>query len=213
MEDAFRLWKKFLTEATNSTYYHKTEEASVNAKSILKIAALTLVVVMLTASVSSAQKIGYINSQKILSNYKEAQDAQARFEKLNREWEDEAREMQRQFQEMGEQLESQRLLLSEERVAEKQQELQNLYMRIQQFQNDKWGQNGEAIRKNEEIMQPIIDKINAAIQKVGEEERFDYIFDTVAGNILYASPSQPDLTDLVLEELEKGLGTSSSSGR
>ena len=80
-------------------------------------------------------------------------------------------------------------------------------MKIQQFQNDKWGQTGEAVRKNEEIMQPVIDKINAAIAKVGEEERYDYIFDTVAGNILYASPSQTDLTDLVLEELEKGLET------
>lgn len=178
-----------------------------NAQTILKIALVAVLAILMTASVSSAQKIGYINSQKILADYKEAQDAQARFEKLNREWEEEAREMQRQFQEMGEQLESQKLLLSEERQAEKQQELQSLYMKIQQFQNDKWGQTGEAVRKNEEVMQPVIDKINKAIAKVGEEERYDYIFDTVAGNILYASPSQTDLTDLVLEELEKGLET------
>ena len=178
-----------------------------NAQTFMKIALVAVIAVLLTASVSSAQKIGYINSQKVLASYKEAQDAQARFEKLNREWEEEAREMQRQFQEMGEQLESQKLLLSEERQAEKQQELQSLYMKIQQFQNDKWGQTGEAVRKNEEVMQPVIDKINSAIAKVGEEERFDYIFDTVAGNILYASPSQTDLTDLVLEELEKGLET------
>ena len=59
-------------------------------------------------------------------------------------------------------------------------------------------------------MQPVIDKVNRAITKVGEEEKFDYIFDTVSANIVYASPSQPDLTELVLEELEKGLDSSSS---
>ena len=184
-----------------------------NAKTGFIVLVVAFVFVFMTAATSSAQKIGYINSQKILANYKEAQDAQERFDKINREWEAEAREMQRRFQELGEQLESQRLLLSEERIREKQQELQNLYMKIQQFQNEKWGQNGEAMRKNEELMKPVIDKINAAIAKIGEEERFDYIFDTVAGNILYASPSQPDLTDLVLEELEKGLETSTKKGR
>ena len=33
------------------------------------------------------------------------------------------------------------------------------------------------------------------------------IFDTVAGNIVYASQSQTDLTDRVMEELEKGTKT------
>lgn len=166
--------------------------------------------IFLTFSMSAnAQKLGYVNSQQILAQYKEAQDAQEQLDKINREWEAEAREMQTQFQEMGQQLDSQSLLLSEERQREKQAELQALYQKIQEYQNQKWGQSGEFFRKQEEIMKPIIDKVNAAIKKVGEEERFDYIFDTVAGNILYASPSQEDLTDLVIEELEKGLESSS----
>ena len=177
-------------------------------KKAIFVTGVCLVALFVLTTGAFAQKLAYINSQKILANYKEAQDAQERLDEINKEWEAEAREMQRQFQELGEQLESQSLLLSEERQKEKQQELQNLYMRIQQFQNEKWGQNGEFLRKQEEIMQPVLDKINEAIRKIGEEERYDYIFDTVAGNILYASTSQPDLTDLVLEELERGLEAS-----
>ncbi|MBN1541945.1 OmpH family outer membrane protein [candidate division KSB1 bacterium] len=152
-----------------------------------------------------AQKLGYINSQQILANFKEAKDAQERLEKINKEWEAEGREMQRQLQELGEQMESQSLLLSEERKQEKQQELQALYMRIQQFQQEKWGQNGEYFKKEAEVMQPVIDKINKAIAKVGEELKYDYIFDTVSANIVYASPNQTDLSEEVLNELEKGL--------
>ena len=174
-------------------------------------AGLCLVVLMSFSTGAFAQKLAYINSQKILASFKEAQDAQERLDQINKEWEAEAREMQAQFQELGEQLESQSLLLSAERQKEKQQELQNLYMKIQQFQNEKWGQSGEFLRKQEEVMQPVLDKINTAIRKIGEEERYDYIFDTVAGNILYASTSQPDLTDLVLEELEKGLESTDRS--
>lgn len=172
---------------------------------ILIIAAALM---FLAALPVSAQKLGHINSQQILASYKEAQDAQEQLDKINKEWEAEARELQKQFQEMGQQLESQSLLLSEQRQKEKQAELQTLYQKIQQFQNDKWGQNGEFFRKQEEIMKPIYDKVNAAIKKIGEEERFDYIFDVVAGNIVYASPNQQDLTELVVEELEKGLESS-----
>jgi len=174
--------------------------------------AFTICLVFLLAPISSfAQKIAYVNSQKILATFKEAQDAQDRLDKINRDWQDEASEMQRQFQEQGEALESQSLLLSEDRKREKQQELQNLLTKIRQYQEQKWGQNGELYKRNEEIMGPIIEKINAAIKKIGEEETYDYIFDTVAGNILYASPSQTDLTDLVLQELEKGLESTKST--
>ncbi len=171
----------------------------------LKLLSISLLVVALASTGVWAQKLAYINSQKIIATYKEAKDAQERLNKISQAWEEEGRAMQKQFQEMGEQLESQSLLLSEERKREKQQELQNLYMKIQQFQNEKWGQNGELYRKQEEIMQPIFDKINAAIKKVAEEQNYDYVFDTINGNIVYASPKQTDLTDMVLAELEKGL--------
>ena len=51
----------------------------------------------------------------------------------------------------------------------------------------------------------IYDKINTAITKVGEEERYDYIFDTVNANIVYVSETSNDLTELVVEELENGV--------
>jgi outer membrane protein len=172
-----------------------------------KLGVFVLITVCLTlfAGNGFAQKMGYVNSQQIIANFKEAQDAQERMDKINREWQQELMELQKQFQDMNQQLESQSLLLSEERQKEKREELRSLYLKAQQFQDQKWGQNGESFKKQDEIMKPVIDKINAAIKKVGEELRYDYIFDTVAGNILYASPSQTDLTEEVLAELEKGV--------
>lgn len=152
-------------------------------------------------------KIGYVNSQKVLASFKDAQDSQKKLDEINVTWENEGREMQKQLQDMSDQLESQSLLLSEERKREKQQEIQNLYLKLQKYQNDKWGQGGEYFRKQEELMGPVIEKINAAIKTVGEADKFDYIFDTVAGNIVYASPSQTDVTDRVMQELEKGTKT------
>jgi outer membrane protein len=169
-------------------------------------------VILAGASSASAQlKLGYIDSQKILEKYKEAQDAQKQLQDLNKRWEDEAKSMQQELQTKLEELESQALLLSDERKKEKQTELENLNIRLQQFQQEKWGNQGEVFAKRAELMQPIIDKINVTIKKIGTDEKFDYVFDVVNGNILHVSATQPDLTDKVLEELNKSVATKPAS--
>lgn len=170
------------------------------------IGALLAIAIFGSANPVAAQlKLGYIDSQKILGSYKEAQDAQKQLQELNRRWEEEATNMQRELQTKLEELESQALLLSEERKREKETELQNLNIRLQQFQQEKWGAQGEVYAKRAELMQPVIDKINAVIKKIGTDDKYDYIFDVVNGNILHVSDSQPDLTGRVLEELNKSV--------
>jgi len=155
-------------------------------------------------------KIGYINSSRVLEVYKEAIDVRKQLQELNAQWEKEARDMQKEIQDLQEQLESQSLLLSEERKAEKAQEIQSKYLRYQQFLQEKWNpQNGEAVKKEVEMLQPVYNKINVAIKKIGEAEGYQYIFDVVQGNILYASDDQPDLTKQLVEELNKNLASAS----
>lgn len=171
---------------------------------------ILIIVVFAFATPMFAQKIGYIHSQKILADYKEAQDAQKKVEELNRQWEKEGMEMQKQLQDLQEQFESQSLLLSESKKTEKAQEIQNLYLKIQQFQQEKWAPGrGQIYLKEKEFMEPVLEKINKVIKEIGDEESFDYIFDTASGNILYASEKQPDLTEKVLAELEKGVSSTS----
>ncbi|MFQ5706902.1 MAG: OmpH family outer membrane protein [bacterium] len=156
-------------------------------------------------------KIGYINSQTILASYKEALDVQKQLQELNAQWEGQAKDMQREIQELLDQLESQSLLLSEERKKEKQQEIQKLNQKYQKFLQVKWGPQGDGVKKEVELMQPVYDKINTTISKIGEAEGYSYIFDVVGANILYASDDQPDLTQKLLEELNKGLPAATTS--
>ena len=176
------------------------------------IGALLAIAILGSADPAAAQlKLGYIDSQKILEKYKEAQDAQKQLQELNKRWQEEAENMQKEFQVKLEELDSQALLLSDERKKEKETELQNLQIRMQQYQQEKWGQQGEVYSKRAELMQPVIDKINAVIKKIGTDDKFDYIFDTVNNNILHVSATQPDLTDRVLEELNKGVAAKPAS--
>ena len=128
-----------------------------------------------------------------------------KLDEVVRQWENEGLEMQQRLQQLREQYDAQSLLLSETKKKEKQQELEALLTQLQKFQRDKFDpQAGEVVKKQAEFIQPVLDKINGVIKKIGDDEKFDYIFDTNNGAILYFGTDQPDLTDRVLAELNKG---------
>jgi len=155
------------------------------------------------AGLAEAQlKLGYVNSQAVLAQYQPAIDAQKKLEREATVWNQELQAMSMEIRSLQERLEQQRLMLSEARKQELEQELQTLYIRAQQYQEEKWGEEGEFARRRAELLQPVIEKINEVIEQVGDEGSFDFIFDTIAGNLLYAQEKH-DLTDKVLQHLKK----------
>lgn len=177
-----------------------------NLSKTLKLSCVVFVLLLIALpGYGQNLKIGYVHSQKILATYKDALDAQKKLDEINRQWEGEGIELQQKIQQLREQYEAQSLLLSEAKKKEKEQELQGLIMQLQKFQRDKWDpQSGEILKKQAEVMQPVYDKINDVIKKIGDDEKFSYIFDTATGGMLYANDDMPDLTDRVLAELNKG---------
>jgi outer membrane protein len=147
-------------------------------------------------------KIGYINSEKIFAEYQGTKDAQAKFNKEVAKWEQEATERQKEIKESKEQLEKQSLLLSDERKKEIEDKLRQKMVEYQEFLQNKFGQKGEALEKNEELTKPILDKINKIIEKIAQEDKYDYIFDARTSGIVFAKQSY-DLTERVVAILNK----------
>jgi len=172
----------------------------VHKRKIIFVAALLILSVFLSSSVFAQLKIGYIDSQILLNKLPAAVEAQKKLEEQSNAWAAELQEKADKIRSLQQQLEQQSLLLSEEKKKEKQDEIQQLYMESQRFQDEKFGQQGELYQKRSELLQPVFDQINEQIQAVAEKEGYDYIFDTVAGNILFAK-EEYDLTKKILENL------------
>ena len=102
--------------------------------------------------------------------------------------------------------ERQRLLMSDTRRQEKENELRKLEENIQKFQMEKFGPEGEIYRKQNLLLKPVLTKIDAAIKNVGSEQSYDFILDAMSGALLYALDSH-NLTEDVLEELSKSNST------
>ncbi|NOZ60625.1 MAG: OmpH family outer membrane protein [Calditrichaeota bacterium] len=174
-------------------------------KKLFKTSLIVLMLVALAApGFAQKLKIGYVHSNKILATYKDALDVQKKIDELDRQYQQEGRQMQETLRQLQDQYDSQSLLLSDTKKKEKEAEIQNLIAKIQQFQQEKYNpQTGEIYKKQAELMQPVLDKINAIIKKISEAEGFDLVLDTASGNILYVSKQVTDLTGKILEELNK----------
>lgn len=173
-------------------------------KSIKTVLIFSLLLLFAIPGFAQKLKLGYVHSQQILSSYKEAIDVQKKIDELDKQYQTEGRDLQENLRRLQEQYESQSLLLSDAKKKEKEAEIQNLMLKLQSFQQEKYNpQTGEIYKKQAELLQPVLDKINGIITKLGEAENYDLILDTAAGNILYVSDQVADLTQKILDELNK----------
>ena len=152
--------------------------------------------------VHAEMKFGYINSEAIFAEYEGTKSAQDKFNKEVAVWEQEASKRQQEIKDLKEQIDKQSLLLSNERKKALEDSLNQKMVQYQKFLQEKFGQSGEALQKNEELTKPIIEKINKIIEKIAKEENYDFIFDARAGGIVFAKKVY-DLNQRVLEALNK----------
>lgn len=147
-------------------------------------------------------KIGFINSEWIFSEYEGTKEAQDKFNKEVAKWEQDASKKQKEIKDLKDQIDKQSLLLSNERKKALEDSLNNKVAVYQEFLQQKFGQKGEALVKNEELTKPIIEKINKIIEKIAKDENYDYIFDARAGGVIFAKQTY-DLNARVLQLLAK----------
>ena len=151
-------------------------------------------------------KIGYIDSNEIMSNFEEVRQVQVDLEKEQRRLEGEFNNLVNQLDSLKQEFERQRLLMSESRRQEKENEIINMEQSVQKFQLEKFGPEGEIYRKQNELLKPVLGKIDVAIQKIGSDRGYDFILDAMSGALLYALDSH-NLTEDVMDELSKTTGS------
>ncbi len=169
-----------------------------------KLTLIVLALCILTAAAVPAVaevKIGYIDTVKIFANFKETIEAEEVYKKEVEIWKKQAEEMEADLARMREEIQSQSLMLSAEKLEEKKLIFDQRMKEYQKFMQDIFGENGEAARRNKELTEPIVEKINGIIEIVAEEEGFTLVLDSSQGVIVYAD-KEIDITDMIIARLE-----------
>jgi outer membrane protein len=169
---------------------------------LMMIAALLAISLLATPLIAQSGKICYIDSYRIRTEYKEFLEAQAQFDKELDEWQQEAMGLEKEVDSLKRDLQEKALLLSEDARSKKEEMIGTKEAALQKYMVTIFGQGGQAEKRNLELTQPLLDKITSVLEKIAQDNNYDYVFDAVNGNIAYAKKSL-DITDKVLEELKK----------
>lgn len=165
-----------------------------------------------TAGVGKAQnqKIGYVNTDDILSRMSEYQGIQEQLETISSEWNAELEEMQQEIERLKEDFQAKEILYTDELKKQKQREIQNKIEARQQYLDQKFGANGEYFQKQKELLEPIQRKIFEAITVVASKQNFDFVFDRAQNSSMLYSVNEWNLNEEVLQELDITLDEASN---
>lgn len=163
-------------------------------RSILSSATLILVF----SACLSAQKVGYVNSQIIIAELPQVKEANTTIETLKSQLMKKGQDMVKSLQTRYQALQAKQNELSPIKLQEESEALKQEEAALGVFEQES---QQRIIAKSEELLQPIQDKINAAIQAVAKEEGYTYIFDMGQGQILYADETG-DVSDKVKAKLK-----------
>lgn len=146
------------------------------------------------------QRVGFIATDLIREKFPEAKQAEQRIRSIVEEWKRELEDLDKRIENLKFEISKNRLIWSDEEKRLKEKELEDLNVQKLMYSRKRFEPGGEYDMVVKTIMQPIEDKIYAAIQKVAAENGFDIIWDKSNNPLAYVNYKY-DLTLKVLREL------------
>ena len=149
---------------------------------------------------AQAQKFGYVNTSEIFNVMPEKASAENTLKQVSDKYETEFKNLQDAFQKkMADYEAADKDASTPQAIKDRhQQELQDEYMKIQNFQQTA---SQDLQRQQETLLAPITQKLQNAIQAVGAEGGYTFIFDQAAGSIIYTGTNAEDVSAKVKAKL------------
>jgi outer membrane protein len=155
------------------------------------------------ALAQGGQKIGYVDTEVILKQLPEAQDADKKLKEIAVRFQDTLSRMQKDFSERIEQYKKQESLMTADAKRKEEDALKANQQALMQYQEEKFGNTGEIRRLQESFINPIRDRVLLTIKEVAKDEKMNFVLDKVNPALLYAD-EKFDLTFKVLDKIRRG---------
>ena len=162
-----------------------------------KILLLSLTL-LISISSFSQNKFGYIDSQELLLLMPERKTAEEEVQTFAKSLESQLQAMTAEYQQSVQEYQANEATYTDLVKQDKVTEITGLEQRIQSFQ-----QNAQQAlqSKEQELLEPILQKARQAIEDVANEGDYTYIFDKSVGSILYVKESE-NILDKVKKKLK-----------
>ncbi len=168
----------------------------------MKKTLISAVFALATLGIAQAQtiKFGHLDSEELMVNMPDVENVQKQLEEQQSSIENQLTALNEEFSSLMKDYETKMNAkeYTTEEQTKKEEELQGMYEKIQIYRQTAIQ---ELQQKQQELMTPIIQRVRRAIEEVGVENDFTYIFDTTSGALPSIGSQSTDIAPLVKKKL------------
>ena len=165
----------------------------------------SLITICFLASNSFGQsrgiKVGYIDMEYILDKVPDYAEAKNQLDQKAQKWKQEIEEKKLEITKFKETLKTERVLLTKELIEEREQEISFLETDLLDYQQKRFGPNGDLIIQKTVLVKPIQDQVFNAVQDIAEQSKYDFIFDRSSDLTMLYANKRNDISDKVVRIL------------
>jgi len=180
-------------------------------KVLYKLSNMKKIIILLLlftgSSVIFAQKYAYVDTEYILDNIPEYQDAQNQLDDLSKQYQSEIEEAYAEIDKMYKNFQAESVLMPEDIKKKKEEELKEKQKKVKDLQSQRFGVEGDLFLKREELVKPIQEKIYNAIEEIAVDKNYAFVFDKAGSLTMLYVNAKYDISDDVLDAVGAELGT------
>lgn len=146
----------------------------------------------------SAQRIAYVDVNRIMESIDEYTEAQRELDQLAGRWREEIAREYDQIKSMYNRYQAEQVLLSDEARRQKEDEILEKEKSVRELQKARFGPEGALFKRRQELVRPVQDRVFAAIEEYADDRGYDFIFDqSGAVGMIFANPEYDKTEDII----------------
>ncbi len=169
---------------------------------LLSILLISISIIQVKAQ-SKGVKIGYIDMEYILQNVPDYSEAKSQLEQKAQIWKQEIEEKKIEIAKLKDELKTEKALLTKELIEEREEEIKFQESELLDFQQKKFGPNGDLITQKAVLVKPIQDQVFTAVQDIAEAKKYDFVFDKSSDLTMLFSAKRYDISDQVIRVISR----------
>ena len=150
-------------------------------------------------------KIGYIDMEYILQNVPDYTEAKNQLELKAQKWKQDIEVKKTEVNTLKDALKTEQVLLTKELIDERQEGIKFLENELLDYQQKRFGPNGDLLIQKAQLIKPIQDQVFTAIQDISEVKKYDFIFDKSSDLTMLFAAKRFDISDQVIRTITRSV--------
>ncbi|RKS00748.1 OmpH family outer membrane protein [Flavobacterium sp. 102] len=172
-------------------------------KKYFAISILLLSFVFEASAQTRGVKIGYIDMEYILQNVPDYAEANNQLEQKAQKWKQDIEAKKVEIAKLKDALKTEKALLTKELIDEREEEIKFQEDELLDFQQKRFGPNGDLMTQKAVLVKPIQDQVFNAVQDIAELKKYDFIFDKSSDLTMLFSAKRHDISDQVVRAITR----------